>query len=229
MVFYTMRNSLFLRYRLHRRLLPCRCSSSVAGIGNDDPNIVINGKVFEKDSFTNVTPRIVGFLDKKLLQKQFHPLNLVKQHIADYFNKKFIGRTGNPIFSIYDNLNPIVTVNENFDSLLVPADHVSRNLTDTYYFNQKYLLRSHTTAHQAELIRMGLDNFLIFGDCYRRDEIDSKHYPVFHQLDGVYTLSKDQVRSMFIFFLVFRLELQMTFYIIAGSERNKFQYHFIRE
>lgn len=193
MVYCSMRNRFIFTYSLHRPLLPCRCSSSVSGIGNDDPDVLINGKVFHKDGFTNLTPRIVEFLDRNLLQKQYHPLNLVKQHIINYFHKKFIGRSGNPIFSVYDNLNPIVTVQENFDSLLVPQDHVSRSLSDTYYVNQKYLLRSHTTAHQAELIRMGLDNFLIFGDCYRRDEIDSSHYPVFHQLDGVYTLSKDQV------------------------------------
>jgi len=29
---------------------------------------------------------------------------------------------------------------------------------------------------------MGLDNFLVVGDVYRRDAIDSSHYPVFHQV-----------------------------------------------
>ncbi len=47
------------------------------------------------------------------------------------------------------------------------------------------MLRAHTTAHSSEMIRSGLDAFLTFGDVYRRDEIDSKHYPVFHQCDGV--------------------------------------------
>ena len=32
---------------------------------------------------------------------------------------------------------------------------------------------------------MGLDNFLVVGDVYRRDSIDSSHYPVFHQMEGV--------------------------------------------
>jgi phenylalanyl-tRNA synthetase alpha chain len=27
--------------------------------------------------------------------------------------------------------------------------------------------------------------FLCSGDVYRRDEIDSSHYPVFHQMEGV--------------------------------------------
>lgn len=157
-------------------------------------SIKILGKSYEADEFTNVTTHLLSFVDKKLLLRESHPLNLIKQHVCSYFFKNFIGRTGNPIFSVYDNLSPVVTVKECFDSLLVPEDHVSRNKTDTYYINREYLLRSHTTAHQAELIHMGLDNFLVFGDCYRRDEIDATHYPVFHQADGVYTLNKPQVR-----------------------------------
>ena len=47
------------------------------------------------------------------------------------------------------------------------------------------MLRAHTSAHQEELIKMGHDNFLVVGDVYRRDEIDSTHYPVFHQIEGV--------------------------------------------
>ena len=37
----------------------------------------------------------------------------------------------------------------------------------------------------------GLDNFLVVGDCYRRDEIDASHYPVFHQVEAVRLLDRD--------------------------------------
>ncbi len=30
------------------------------------------------------------------------------------------------------------------------------------------------------------------GKTYRRDEIDSKHYPVFHQIDGLYLVEKSK-------------------------------------
>ena len=43
---------------------------------------------------------------------------------------------------------------------------------------------------------MGLDNFIVFGDVYRRDEIDSSHYPVFHQAEGVRLFPK-QAPSIF--------------------------------
>ncbi|KAL6438317.1 hypothetical protein ACFW04_004464 [Cataglyphis niger] len=49
------------------------------------------------------------------------------------------------------------------------------------------------TAHQAELISMGLNNFLVIGDVYRRDEIDSTHYPVFHQIDAVRLRTSEEI------------------------------------
>merc|ERR1719411_183229 len=90
-----------------------------------------------------------------------------------------------PLFSVHEDLSPIVTIEQNFDSLLVPNDHVSRAKSDSYYVNKEYMLRAHTSAHQRDLIKMGLDNFLVVGDVYRRDEIDATHYPVFHQVEGV--------------------------------------------
>ncbi|XP_076766155.1 phenylalanyl-tRNA synthetase, mitochondrial isoform X2 [Xylocopa sonorina] len=55
------------------------------------------------------------------------------------------------------------------------------------------MLRAHTTAHQTVLISMGLNNFLVIGDVYRRDEIDSTHYPVFHQVDAVRLCTAEEV------------------------------------
>lgn len=126
-------------------------------------------------------------------QNEKHPLGQIKRRIKNYFYKSYYNRIGNPIFSVFDNLSPIVTTHQNFDSLLIPKDHASRSKNDCYYINQRTLLRAHTTAHQAELVSMGLNNFLIFGDVYRRDEIDSTHYPVFHQVDGVRICTEDEV------------------------------------
>ena len=62
---------------------------------------------------------------------------------------------------------------------------MSRNKSDTYYVSEDRVLRTHTSAHQTELMREGKKAFLCTGDVYRRDEIDSSHYPVFHQMEGV--------------------------------------------
>lgn len=75
--------------------------------------------------------------------------------------------------------------------MLVPADHVSRSPNDTYYVDATTVLRCHTSAHQAELLRSGRSAFLVTGDVYRRDSIDATHYPVFHQMEGVRVFSPE--------------------------------------
>ena len=57
------------------------------------------------------------------------------------------------------------------------------------------VLRCHTSAHQAELLRKGEKSFLLTGDVYRRDSIDASHYPVFHQMEGLYVLSDDEIEA----------------------------------
>lgn len=147
--------------------------------------ITVLGQTYPVDEWTNITPNIQAKLGRNLHVTPYHPLSHIRQRIVDYFYKKFRNQAGNPIFSVYDNLSPVVTVDQNFGSLLVPKDHPSRNKSDCYYINEDLLLRAHTTAHQVELISSGLNNFLVIGDVYRRDAIDRVHYPVFHQVDAV--------------------------------------------
>lgn len=126
-----------------------------------------------------------------------HPLNTLKTTIETYFTQQFVEKdhlgVTKPIFRTFDQMHPVVTTTSNFDDLLVPQDHVSRRPTDTYYVTQKSVLRTHTSAHQTELIRRGENAFLVTGDVYRRDEIDSSHYPVFHQMEGVRVFNSHQV------------------------------------
>lgn len=153
----------------------------------------VNGKYYDQDNWSNVTPKILSYLGvNKHLQKN-HPLSIIRQRVVNYFYNTYKTSRGNPLFSVYDKLNPVVTTQQNFDNLLIPIDHVSRNKSDCYYINQNTLLRAHTTAHQVDLISSGLDNFLVVGEVYRRDEIDSTHYPVFHQLDAVRLVTKDKL------------------------------------
>lgn len=143
--------------------------------------VSIRNKEYPTDEYTNVTPKILSYLGRNLHVQKDNPLSLVRQRVVNYFYSSFTHR-GNPTFSVYDNLSPIVTAQQNFDDLLIPVDHPSRAKSDCYYINKDVLLRAHMTAHQSELLRAGLDNFLMIGDVYRRDEIDSTHFPVFHQV-----------------------------------------------
>lgn len=78
-----------------------------------------------------------------------------------------------------------MTVAQNFDSLGFPADHPGRSRTDTYYINEKTVLRTHTSAHEAEIFRKDeSEGYTISADVYRRDAVDRSHYPVFHQMEG---------------------------------------------
>lgn len=183
----------------HRRLtvlfkITSRLYSS-AGAGSEETanHISVNGRKFQCDSWSNVSSKILSHLGRNLHLQQYHPLSLIKQRIVDLFYKRFVGHTGNPVFSVYNDLSPIVSVKQNFDGLLIPPGHASRKKSDCYYINRDYLLRAHTTAHQSELISMGLNNFLVVGDVYRRDETDSTHYPVFHQVDAVRLCNKYEV------------------------------------
>lgn len=168
----------------------CLVTTAESEIKNE---IFVLGNVFLRDDYTNVTEKILSHVGQNVYLKKCHPLSLVRQRIINYFYKAFANSRGNPEFSIYENFSPVVSVEQNFDSLLIPKDHPSRQKSDCYYINRDYLLRAHTTAHQAELIQSGLNNFLIIGDVYRRDEIDRTHYPVFHQIDAVRMKTKEQL------------------------------------
>lgn len=160
---------------------------------NNDDIIQINSRSYTPDEFTNVSPKILTYVNRNLHLQKKHPLCLVREKIVDYFYKSYLNVKGSPVFSVYDRLSPVVTVKQNFDDLLIPPEHPSRAKSDCYYVNKSTLLRAHTTAHQTDLIRSGLDNFLVVGEVYRRDAIDSTHFPVFHQMDALRSQTREQL------------------------------------
>ena len=122
---------------------------------------------------------------RNLHLQRHHPINIIKNRIETHFTNTFKQANGRPLFQTFDNFPPVVSIQQNFDDLLIPADHISRRPTDTFYTGHSTLLRTHTSAHQTHLMRSGVEAFLVTADCYRRDEIDASHYPVFHQMEGV--------------------------------------------
>ncbi|XP_069469553.1 phenylalanine--tRNA ligase, mitochondrial [Ambystoma mexicanum] len=171
-------------------------TSGVAANTSTSSSFELLGQDYPRDDYTNLKGKITSKVGKNLHNQRNHPLWLIKERIKDHFYKQYIGRSGTPLFSVHDNLCPVVTTEQNFDSLLIPPDHPSRKKGDNYYLNRRHMLRAHTSAHQWDLVHSGLDAFLVVGDVYRRDEIDSSHYPVFHQMEGVrlfsgYELFKD--------------------------------------
>lgn len=105
-----------------------------------------------------------------------HPINLVINKILKAFEE--MG------FSIYFT-NEIEKNEYNFDTLNIPTDHPARDSQDTFYLDDKYLLRSHTTTFQNYVLTKYKPpiKMVNFGKVYRGDEPDATHMPMFYQFD----------------------------------------------
>ncbi|KAK6907400.1 phenylalanine-tRNA ligase [Kwoniella mangroviensis CBS 10435] len=146
----------------------------------------INGLTYPKDSYSNIPSSILDKLDRNLHLLPSHPISILRQIVEDHF-------------STYTPLVPssaVVSVHQNFDELGFPPDHPGRSLTDSYYINNEYMLRTHTSAHEVESYKKGLDKWLLSADVYRRDEIDSSHYPVFHQMEGTHIWQNEDLHTL---------------------------------
>lgn len=143
--------------------------------------------VREDDPTNNVSDPVFSKIGLQLHNRGNHPLGILKNAIYSYFDEKFPD-----VYKKFDTLSPIVSVKANFDDVLTPPDHISRSYNDTYYVNSETVLRCHTSAHQAEMLREGHTHFLVTGDVYRRDAIDATHYPVFHQMEGFRVFTQDE-------------------------------------
>lgn len=79
------------------------------------------------------------------------------------------------------------TVYHNFDALNSPEDHPSRSLSDTFYITDDILLRCHTSTVQIRTMMNQKPPIRIIspGRCFRSDDIDATHSPMFHQIEGL--------------------------------------------
>ncbi|XP_051711848.2 phenylalanine--tRNA ligase, mitochondrial isoform X1 [Oryctolagus cuniculus] len=169
-------------------------TSGFAAQGTRGSSVVeLLGKSYPQDDHSNLTRKVLSKVGRNLHNQLHHPLWLIKERVKEHLYQQYVGRSGSPLFSVHDNLSPVVTTWQNFDSLLIPADHPSRKKGDNYYLNRTHMLRAHTSAHQWDLLHAGLDAFVVVGDVYRRDQIDAQHYPVFHQLEAVRLFSKHEL------------------------------------
>ncbi|KUI57729.1 Phenylalanine--tRNA ligase, mitochondrial [Cytospora mali] len=139
--------------------------------------VEIDGRTYTTDRWFNVPSNVITATSRKLHLQKDHPVSITRQIIESVFP--------GPTYKYYNDFHPVVSVEENFDSLGFPADHPGRARSDTYYINESTLLRTHTSAHEAAIFKANVsDGYLISADVYRRDEVDRSHYPVFHQMEG---------------------------------------------
>ncbi len=75
----------------------------------------------------------------------------------------------------------------NFDALNIPEIHPSRDLQDTFYINDKVILRTQTSPVQIRVMENRKPPIKVIcpGRVYRSDAVDATHSPVFHQIEGL--------------------------------------------
>lgn len=107
-----------------------------------------------------------------------HPLTKVTNRIKEIFiGLGFEIAEGPEVESEYNN----------FEALNIPAHHPARDLQDTFYIDDKYLLRTHTSPVQVRTMAAQRPPIRIIapGKVYRSDELDASHSPIFHQVEGL--------------------------------------------
>ncbi len=108
---------------------------------------------------------------------RLHPLTRIMEETCDIFlHLGFEAVTG-----------PEVELDwYNFEALNIPPDHPARDMQDTFYFNDKVLLRTHTSPMQIRVMeeRRPPVRIIAPGKVYRRD-LDMTHSPMFHQVEGL--------------------------------------------
>lgn len=75
----------------------------------------------------------------------------------------------------------------NFEALNFPPDHPARDMQDTFYVQgDNLVLRTHTTPVQARVLESCTLPVKVItpGKTYRNEEISTRSYCVFHQVDG---------------------------------------------
>jgi phenylalanyl-tRNA synthetase alpha chain len=107
-----------------------------------------------------------------------HPVTQMQREIEEIFlNLGFRIEDGPEIESVYYN----------FDALNIPESHPSRDDWDTLYIDAKTVLRTHTSPVQIRAMeKYGPPLYIIIpGKCYRHDNPDASHSPMFHQIEGL--------------------------------------------
>lgn len=118
---------------------------------------------------------------RDLLRCYKHPLSIICRKIGQFFNENLSADM--PL--LIDN-SCFSTVRKSFDQLLFDAKHPARRPSDTYFVTKDFLLRSQMTSNEIDYFSKGYSKALIVGKVFRRDEIDKTHFPIFHQMEGVY-------------------------------------------
>ncbi|MFN3603585.1 MAG: phenylalanine--tRNA ligase subunit alpha [Leptonema sp. (in: bacteria)] len=109
---------------------------------------------------------------------KIHPLSLIQYEVEDIFI--------NMGFQIMDG--PEIELDEyNFGKLNFTEDHPARDMQDTFWTKDGFLLRTHTSSVQIRAMEILKPPFKIIapGRVFRYEETDASHENTFYQLEGM--------------------------------------------
>lgn len=114
---------------------------------------------------------------RKRASGALHPVTVVKNQLVDIF--------AGMGFEIYEGPE-IESEYYNFTALNTPADHPARDMQDTFYLNDSFLLRTQTSAGQIRVMENKKPPIKVLspGRVFRSDD-DATHSPMFHQMEGL--------------------------------------------
>lgn len=140
---------------------------------NSKKNIIANSSSQSKSKIDLTLPGIIKTIGSK------HILTQTLDEIKTIF--KGMG------FSIFEGPE-IESDYNNFEALNFPHDHPARDMQDTFFINNDFLLRTHTSPVQIRV----MENFkppvraIMPGRVYRNEAVSSRSYCMFHQVEGLY-------------------------------------------
>ena len=130
-------------------------------------------KAFEKETLDVTEPGI-----RRQPSGRLHPMTQTYREIRDALIGMGFTTFHGPEVE-YDDFN--------FTKLNLPKDHPAREMQDTFYVNDKVVLRTHTSPCEARALMTVEPPFrlVIPGRVFRVDEVDASHSPVFMQMEGL--------------------------------------------
>lgn len=107
-----------------------------------------------------------------------HPLTQIQKELEELFTS--LG------FAVVDGPE-VETPWHNFDALNIPPTHPARDAQDTFWLEDKLLLRTHTSPVQVRAMeKFGAPLRIIApGRVFRNEEVDASHEHTFYQLEGM--------------------------------------------
>ena len=160
-----------------RPLFGSRCNGLKDSISEKIDERLAELAVLEKEKVLRSERIDVTLPGRGVRYGTLHPVTKVREEICEIFAG--LG------FSIEEG--PEIELDYyNFEALNIPKDHPARDMHDTFYIDEKRVLRTHTSPVEVRTMEKKSPPIRIIspGKVYRRDS-DISHTPMFHQIEGL--------------------------------------------